>query len=192
MFLERSAQRILVGGSYPVSSNSWLVFMPSSLTVLLKTVPTPAGPSVVLAISSTRGLNFGSLVPSARKAKTSSTGRSILADPSKRPPATSAPRHRGQDLYLGPVGHRGLQTVEIADVLAADVDVDEAPQTALAVRDPLAQLVVGRVDRVEHLGHGGALARQGRLAPRRGAQLRGQLHGDRHQTARPTSDSNAA
>src|SRR3954447_4283919 len=128
MFLERSAQRILVGGSNAVSSNSRVVFMPASLTVLLKTVPTPAGPSVVLAISSTRGLNLGSLVPSARKAKTSSTGRSILADPSGRgrppppppqppPPATSAPRHRGQDLDLGAVRHRGLQAVEIADVL---------------------------------------------------------------------------
>src|SRR5437867_1993577 len=34
-------------------------------------------PSVVLAISRTRGLNFGSFSPSARKANASSIGRSI-------------------------------------------------------------------------------------------------------------------
>src|SRR3954463_10318069 len=123
-----------VGGWNSVISNSRLVFMPASLTVLLNTVPTPVGPSVVLAISWTRGLNFGSLVPSARKAKTSSTGRSTRAVPSKRPPAPAGPpraappspprptspaRHRGQDLDLGTVGHRGLESVEVADVLPA-------------------------------------------------------------------------
>src|SRR3954471_3651323 len=178
MFFERSVQRIFVGGSNAVSSNSRVVFIPASLTVLLKTVPTPVGPSVVLMISWTRGLNFGSLVPSARKAKTSSTGRSTRAVPSKRPPATSAARHRGQDLDLGTVGHRGLESVEVADVLPADVHVDEAPQAAVAVGDALAQLAVRRVDGVEHLADRPALTAQGGLAADRGAQLGGQL--DRH------------
>jgi hypothetical protein len=40
-------------------------------------VPTAVGPSVVLAISNTLGLNFGSFSPSARKANTSVAGRSI-------------------------------------------------------------------------------------------------------------------
>jgi hypothetical protein len=43
------------------------------------------GPSVVFLISRTRALNFGSLVPSARKLKTSSIGRSITVVPSNRP-----------------------------------------------------------------------------------------------------------
>src|SRR4051812_26156706 len=192
MFFERSAQRIFVGASSPVISNSRLVVIPASLTVLWNTVPTPVGPSGVLAISWTRGLNLGSLVPSARKANTSSTGRSILAAPSKRPPATSAPRHRGEDLHLGAVGDRRLQTVEVADVLAADVDVDEAPQPTLAVGDPLAQLAVRRVDRVQHFGYGAALSGQRRLAADRGAQLGWQLDGDRHQAVTATWDSNAS
>ena len=81
MFLERSVQRILVGASTPVSSNLRLVVMPASLTVLSNTVPTPTGPSVVWRISCTRGLNLGSLVPSARNANTSSMGRSMTAEP---------------------------------------------------------------------------------------------------------------
>lgn len=46
--------------------NSRPVFMPASFTVLRKTVPTPVGPSGVRVISWTRGLNCGSLRPSAR------------------------------------------------------------------------------------------------------------------------------
>ena len=46
--------------------------------------PTPGGPSVVLRISSTRELNLGSFSPSARKAKTSSMGRSIPMVASKQ------------------------------------------------------------------------------------------------------------
>ena len=65
-FLEISSQRMRVGGWNSVSLNSRLVFTPASLTVLAYTVPTPGGPSVVLAISSTLGLNFGSFSPSAR------------------------------------------------------------------------------------------------------------------------------
>src|SRR3954447_11886614 len=81
MFFDRSAQRIFVGGSNSVYSNSRLVFMPASLTVLSNFVPTPTGPSVSLRISWTRGLNLGSLVPSARNANTASAGRSTTADP---------------------------------------------------------------------------------------------------------------
>jgi hypothetical protein len=81
MFLDRSAQRILVGASNAVNSNLRPVFMPASLTVLSNTVPTPAGPSVALRISWTRGLNFGSFVPSAKNSNTSVMGRSITAEP---------------------------------------------------------------------------------------------------------------
>src|SRR3954471_9295199 len=92
-----------VGGWNSVISNSRLVFMPASLTVLLNTVPTPTGPSVALAISSTRGLNFGSLVPSARKSKTCSIGRSTTVVPSKRP-ATGPPQAWGTRMM--PAGPR--------------------------------------------------------------------------------------
>src|SRR3954452_13985519 len=88
MLSERSAQRIVLGGWNAVSSNSRLVLTPASLTVLAKRVPTPTGPSVLLRISSTRGLKSLSFSPSARKAKTSSIGRSTTAVPWKRPPAT--------------------------------------------------------------------------------------------------------
>src|SRR5207248_6251844 len=77
-FFERSAQRIRVGGSNSVSSNSRLLVMPASLTVLAKTVPTPGGPSVVLRISWTRALNFLSFSPSERNANTSAIGRLIV------------------------------------------------------------------------------------------------------------------
>src|SRR3954451_11220961 len=87
MFCERSVQRIFVGASNAVSSNSRVVLTPASLTVLANTVPTPGGPSVVLRISSTRGLNSLSFSPSARNAKTSSIGRSTTAVPSNLPPA---------------------------------------------------------------------------------------------------------
>src|SRR5688500_8943761 len=69
--------------------------IPASLTVLAKTVPTPGGPSVVFAISRTRGLNFGSFSPLARKANTSSMGRSMttvaLNSPAMRPPRFDCP-----------------------------------------------------------------------------------------------------
>src|SRR3954468_23787695 len=87
MLLDRSVQRILLGGSNTVISNSRLDFNPPSLTVLAKTVPTPGGPSVVLRISRTRGLKRLSFSPLARNAKTSAIGRSMTAVPWKRPPA---------------------------------------------------------------------------------------------------------
>src|SRR4051794_39001520 len=87
MLSERSTQRIVLGGWNAVSSNSRLVLTPASLTVLAKRVPTPTGPSLLLRISSTRGLKSLSFSPSARKAKTSSIGRSTTAVPWKRPPA---------------------------------------------------------------------------------------------------------
>ena len=54
----------------------------------------------------------------------------------------SSARHRRQDRDLVAVGDRGLEPVEEADVLALEVDVDEAAQRAVAVGDPLAQLAV--------------------------------------------------
>src|SRR4029079_4021164 len=112
-------QRMRVGRSNSVISNSRSVLTPASLTVLLKTVPTPTGPSVTLAISSTRGLNFGSFVPSARKSKTCSIGRATTAPPSK-------PAGIGRDPILEP------------DVLAGLI--------RLGVGPPVGDLAVDHVD----------------------------------------------
>ena len=48
----------------------------------------------------------------------------------------------GQDRQLGAVGDRRREPVQEADVFAGEVDVDEAPQRAVLVGDPLAQLAV--------------------------------------------------
>ena len=66
MFFDRSVHRIVVGASKPVSSKRRADFIPASLTVLTKIVPSRDGPSGSLRISWTRGLNFGSFVPAAR------------------------------------------------------------------------------------------------------------------------------
>src|SRR4051812_47724261 len=95
MLSERSTQRMVFGGWNAVSSNSRLVLTPPSLTVLTKRVPTPTGPSVLLRISSTRGLKSLSFSPSATKAKTSSIGLSTIAVPWKRPPAMPSLFHKG-------------------------------------------------------------------------------------------------
>src|SRR3954471_20151326 len=108
MFFDRSVQRIRVGASNSVSSNSRLVVIPESLTVLAYTVPGPAGPSVVLRISRTRGLNFGSFSPSARNRNTSSIGRSItvvaLNSPAMSPPLSALRGFRVCRLAVGGLG----------------------------------------------------------------------------------------
>src|SRR6187397_1551437 len=68
----------------------------------------------------------------------------------------SATCHGGQDLHLVGVGHGRVQSVAEADVLAADVDVDEPAQPAVAIRQPVAQLAVLGVQRLEHLADGRA------------------------------------
>src|SRR5438105_5373480 len=67
----------------------------------------------------------------------------------------SATRDGREDLHLVTLGYRGVQPVAEADVLAADVDVDEAPQAAVAVGEALAQLLVLGVQRLEDLADGG-------------------------------------
>jgi hypothetical protein len=66
--------------------------------LLTKTVPRPEGPSGSLRISSTRGLNFGSFVPVARNAKTSSIGRLITTEPLNCPGLMTR--------WLTPAGHQ--------------------------------------------------------------------------------------
>ena len=63
----------------------------------------------------------------------------------------AAARDRRQDRHLVALGDLGVEAVEEADVLAAEVDVDEAAQAAVGVGDPLAQLAVLGVERLEHL-----------------------------------------
>ena len=96
---------------------------------------------------------------------------------SAQPPATA-----GRIVTSSPSLIDRLQALLEADVLAADVDVDEAAQVAV-LGDPLAQVAVGVEDGVEHLADGGALDLELGLAAGRGAQLGRDLHGDCHQTA---------
>src|SRR5262245_49942225 len=67
----------------------------------------------------------------------------------------STSRDGREDRHLVAVFDLGLQALLEADVLAADVDVDEAAQVAV-LGDPLAQVAVGLEDRVEHLANAGA------------------------------------
>ena len=57
--------------------------------------------------------------------------------------ASAATGDGGQDRHLVAVGERRVEAVLKADVLAGDVDVDEAPQRAV-LGDPLAQVARGR------------------------------------------------
>ena len=93
MFLDRSAHRMVVGTSRAVISNRRSAFTPASLVLLTNTVPTLVGPSGSLVIESTLGLNVGSLVPAARKSKTSAIGLSTTAVPLNFPD-TLSPRAR--------------------------------------------------------------------------------------------------
>ena len=80
----------------------------------------------------------------------------------------------GEDRHLVAVGDGGLEAVLEADVLAADVDVDEAPQVPV-LGDALAQAVVLVEDRVERLADGPALDLELALAAGGGAELRRDL-----------------
>src|SRR4051812_37411019 len=94
---------------------------------------------------------------------------------------------RRQDLHLAAVLDGGVEAVAEAHVLAVDVDVDEAAQGAVAVREAVAQVRVLAVERLEHGADGAALDRHRRRAAGRAAQLRGELDGDGHQTCAPLS-----
>src|SRR3954471_22782782 len=93
--------------------------------------------------------------------------------PSRADP-TSAARDRRQDRQLAAVGHRRLQAVEEADVLAAEVDVDEPAQVAVRV-EALAQLLVRAKDGLQRVADRGALGLDGGGAARGVAQLRREL-----------------
>src|SRR6476469_1830864 len=95
-----------------------------------------------------------------------------------------------EDGHLGAVVDLGLETLLEADVLAADVDVDEAAQIAV-LGDPLAQGAVRLEDRVEHLADGGAADLELGLAVGGGAQLGRDLHGDWHQTLTSWANSDS-
>src|SRR4051812_26496425 len=61
-----------------------------------------------------------------------------------------------QDRDLGAVGHRRLEAVEVADVLAGQEDVDEPAQAAVVAADARSQLAVLGIERLEHLADGAA------------------------------------
>ena len=71
--------------------------------------------------------------------------------PEPAPPATA-----GRIVTTSPSETARVEVVEEADVLLADVDVDEPPQTTV-LGDPAAQLAVALVEGVEHLADGRAV-----------------------------------
>src|SRR5215218_5023531 len=89
----------------------------------------------------------------------------------------SATRDRGEDGYLVAVPYGRLQPLLEADVLAGDVDVDEAAQVAV-LGDPVAEAAVGVEDGVEHLADGPSVDLQLRRTSGRCPQLGRDLHGD--------------
>src|SRR4051794_16543384 len=105
-------------------------------------------------------------------------------------PHYSAARHRRQDLDFPALTHGGLEPVGVADVLAVDVDVDEAAQLAALVADALAQVRVLGVDAVEDLANGRPRRRHRRGAADGGPQLGRELDGDAH--ARTPTDASKA
>src|SRR5215218_4287211 len=113
--------------------------------------------------------------------------------PTRRPAGRAAPwslrvpgsaaRDGRQYRDLVAVGDRRRQPVEEADVLALQVDVDEAAQLPVLAREPVAQLAVLGVQRLEHLADGRAVGARLRGTAGGGPQLRRELDRDRHQTA---------
>src|SRR5215218_1643452 len=108
-----SVQRIRRGGPYSVIRNSCLVLSPISFAVLAYVVPTPAPASSgdVRSMLVSRGLNLMSFSPSARNAKTSSTGRSITIVPVRRRMMSLSSRGPGSRAQLAQAGDARDQEV---------------------------------------------------------------------------------
>src|ERR1700760_4607817 len=105
-----------------------------------------------------------------------------VASGDERPPAAGSPSGYGwQDRYVVAVLDARLEALLEADVLAGDVDVDEAAQGAV-LGDPLPQVAIGGEDGVERLPDVGPIHFDFRLSAGGGAQLGRDLHGDAHQT----------
>src|SRR6476620_9480782 len=75
--------------------------------------------------------------------------------------ATRERRQYGEDVALL---HGRLELVEVTNVLVVEIDVHKAMQLAVSLRDLVEKAGVSRVDAIEHLGHGFALAGHNLLA----------------------------
>jgi hypothetical protein len=101
----------------------------------------------------------------------------------------SAARDGGQDLDLLAVRDGRVEAVGEADVLPVDVDVDEAPQAAVAVREAVAELAVAVEQRVQDLADGAAGDLELTRAAGGGAQLRRDLDLHGHQARTPAAST---
>src|SRR5207302_1930520 len=86
-------------------------------------------------------------------------------------------RDDGDGLALG---HLGVEALEEAHVLVGHEDVHEPAQLAAVVEEAVAEAGMGLVKGREQVGHGVALDRDLRGAPRQRAQLGGHPHGGAH------------
>src|SRR5262245_23710779 len=107
--------------------------------------------------------------PSSLAYRRTPSGESLVSSTSGVRPTSSrtelaATGHRRQEDDRA-AGHRGLESLSCADVLALDVDVDEARQCAVVV-DAVSQLGKPAHQVVQELADGGALRLQCRLPPR--------------------------
>ena len=112
----------------------------------------------------------------------SAAARSGVVAPTAVAPvrAESAAGDGGDDGQRLPVGHRRLEALEEAHVLVGQEDVDEPAQRPVLVEQPVAEPGVGRLERLEHLAHGGAVDGHFARPAGQGAQLRRDADGDAH------------
>src|SRR5262245_6030790 len=106
----------------------------------------PCGAITSWAWACTWSGSIGSPAPAARP--WSSRARRALTG--------SAPRHRRQEPDLVALPHRRLQPVEIADILAVDVDVDEAVELAVVGQELAAERRELADERLDDLADGAA------------------------------------
>src|SRR5689334_16251371 len=104
----------------------------------------------------------------------------------------SASGHGRQDRQLVAVGHRSVEAIEEADVLAAQVHVHEAAQAAAVVGHPRPQLAVLGVEAVERLPHRRAVDLRLGLVAGGVAQLRRQLDPNGHHATAANASSNSS
>src|SRR6185436_8782376 len=126
---------------------------------------------------------------SYRSEKRTSRGALYRRAP-RTPRAELSTRDRRHDRELVAVGDRGVEARARADVLAVQVEVDEAPERAVRGQELCAQLRRLRGERADHLGDGRAVRRHLGASPHEGPKRRRNPDLDRHERllsqSRPT------
>src|SRR4051812_3189123 len=135
-----------------------------------------------------RGRPTSGVLPTESRAESKRTRTESvrgLAEPGlDLPDRAASPRDGWQYNDLVTVAHQRLEPTGEPHVLVVDVDVDEAPQVAVAVLgldEPLLDARVVRLEVLDHLEEGGPFTGYGLLAAGVGAQDGGDADLDCHQ-----------